>query len=391
MPNFQTKALNALSYPFSDEQISFKWVASSGNESLIFTQYKGEEFFLKQIVKDKSILVKGDKLAKPSMVKILQNALSFYQKATKSKPIYSNINPRKNRHENRSEFLKDIDFFAHEFSDFQANFKDTKVEVGFGSGRHLLFCAKQNPCELFIGVEIHKPSIEQVVKQCKLQNIKNIIIIDLDARVLMEFFKSNSIGKIYVHFPVPWDKKPHRRVISQAFLQEALRVLKQDCVLELRTDSPNYFKYSLSVMLDFLSCEVNIKKNQDIDVISKYEARWKKMQKDIYEVSFKCTKDSPLKDTPSELKFDFEVLKNNFLKQTILKDGYFVNFEKCYNINEHDYLYKVALGDTANVEHCYLFVQNKKARYFPKKLYATKNNLKAHKLIEQRLKNENSN
>jgi len=29
---------------------------------------------------------------------------------------------------------------------------------------------------------------------------------------------SNIADRLFVHFPVPWDKKPHRRVISPQFL-----------------------------------------------------------------------------------------------------------------------------------------------------------------------------
>lgn len=132
-------------------------------------------------------------------------------------------------------WLKNIEFFA---SDFKEN-REIRVEIGFGSGRHLLHQAQNNPNVLFIGIEIHKPSIEQVLKQINIQNIKNIYILEYDARLFMELLPSNSVGKIFVHFPVPWDKKPHRRVISAAFVNEAKRVLMAQGTLELRTDSDN--------------------------------------------------------------------------------------------------------------------------------------------------------
>ncbi len=391
MPNFQTKSFTPINYPLQCEHVNFEWIAKSDKENLIYTSNGEENFFIKEIYREKNILIKGDKLAKPSMVKTLQKSLQDYQKATKSQPTYSNISSSKNRREKHNNILKHIDFFAKNFKDFAKSFEKINIEVGFGSGRHLLFQANKNPKNLYIGIEIHKPSIEQVIKQCDLQNLKNIIIIDFDARVLMEFFSSNSIYKIFVHFPVPWDKKPHRRVISHEFLNEALRVLDTGCNLELRTDSQNYFEYSLEQMLKYKQADIRIQKNRDLDITSKYEARWKRMQKAIYEVHFSSMQVSDEKQTPDELGFDFEVMQNSFSKQTMLKDGYFVNFEKNYTINENDFLWKIALGDTANVEHCYIIVQDKKARYFPKKLYATKNNLLAHKLVMKRLKNVKSN
>ena len=48
---------------------------------------------------------------------------------------------------------------------------------------------------------------------------------------------------------MPWDKKPHRRVINEDFINESVRVLKRDGFLHLRTDSDNYFNYSLNEFL----------------------------------------------------------------------------------------------------------------------------------------------
>jgi len=50
--------------------------------------------------------------------------------------------------------------------------------VGFGSGRHLLHQAINNPDILFIGIEIHFPSIEQVLKQI---TIKNLHVVSVDS------------------------------------------------------------------------------------------------------------------------------------------------------------------------------------------------------------------
>ena len=66
--------------------------------------------------------------------------------------------------------------------------------------------AALNPDVQFIGLEIHTPSIEQLLKQVNIQGITNILAINYDARLFMEFIKSNKVGKVFVHFPVPWDK-----------------------------------------------------------------------------------------------------------------------------------------------------------------------------------------
>ena len=94
---------------------------------------------------------------------------------------------------------------------------------------------------------------------------------DYDARLFLEFVPSNSIGKIYVHFPVPWNKKPHRRVISTSFLDESDRVLKVHGKLELRTDSEEYYRFALETFSSPQKSQFDIRKNQDIAIVSKYE------------------------------------------------------------------------------------------------------------------------
>ena len=122
-------------------------------------------------------------------------------------------------------------------------------------------------------------------KQITIQNLDNLLVLDYDARLFMELIPSNIVGKVYVHFPVPWDKKPHRRVISTSFIEEARRVLKVDGQLELRTDSENYYAYSYETFINFQKTILHINKNKDIAISSKYEDRWKKMEKNIYDVT----------------------------------------------------------------------------------------------------------
>lgn len=389
MPNFQTLNLKEPLLPYKLDDIIFEWKASWGNESLILTNVANETFFIKQICKNDKFLIKGDKLSKPTLVKTLQKALIAYEKVTNSKPIYSNTQSNKNRQEEESDILKNIDFFAQKFRAYQEHWENCWIEVGFGSGRHLLHQAKTNPNILHVGIEIHKPSIEQVIKQCKLQNINNILIIDYDARVLMEFFASNSVGKIFVHFPIPWDKKPHRRVISEDFTKEAIRVLEVGGKLEVRTDSDIYFHYTFETFTQQNQVSLEIYKNKDIAITSKYEQRWKNLEKNIYDIILTNSEYSYEKETPKPLYFfcdkNLHVNASSIKKETILHKKWFVHFETCYTIDEKNFIWKVAFGDTSHVEHCYLMIREGKVSYFPRNIYATKNNTLAHQAICERL------
>jgi tRNA (guanine-N7-)-methyltransferase len=235
---------------------------------------------------------------------------------------------------------------------------------------------------LHIGIEIHKPSIEQVIKRAEAEGLDNIYVVDYDARILMEFLPANRVGRIFVHFPIPWDKKPHRRVISKQFLEEALRVLKIDGTLELRTDSELYYAYSLETFMSLSQVRLHVNKNADAPIISKYEDRWRRMEKSIYDITLYNTLHSNQNMAPKLLAFDEMVTlcKPIDTKDIIRGDEWFVHIEAWYK-KAKGVLLKVALGAYDRPEHRYVIIEDSKARYFPNGIFATKSNIAAHEAL----------
>ena len=225
----------------------FTFLADSSYDRKIGVELEGKEFLLTKVPKKGNDLLKLDTPTRLSPVSLMKRALNEYAVSSGAEILFSNTHSLKNRIEPQERYLKTIEYFLNDFN----TDKEVFIEVGFGSGTHLLHQAGSNPDKIVIGLEIHTPSIEQVLKQAELQGIENILVINYDARLFLEFLRSNSVGRIFVHFPVPWDKKPHRRVMSPEFISESMRVLKKGGTLELRTDSPKYFAYSYSLLKYF--------------------------------------------------------------------------------------------------------------------------------------------
>ncbi|MEA2018472.1 MAG: tRNA (guanosine(46)-N7)-methyltransferase TrmB [Campylobacterota bacterium] len=368
----------------------FKFIAKDNYDEKICVVDKDKEFLLTKVKKDSNDLIKLDIPTRFSPVSIMKEALNDYATASKAEVLFTNTHSiHNNKIKPEEKYLKDINYFV---DDFKTN-KEIWVEVGFGSGTHLLHQAQQNPDKIIIGLEIHYPSIEQVLKHAKLQNIENILVVNYDARLFLEFLDSNSVGKVFVHFPVPWDKKPHRRVMSIGFIDECLRVLRIDGRLELRTDSPNYFEYSSGLLDHFKEYPNEILKNKDLDITSKYEARWKKQEKDIWDIFITSTQNS------SEVKldgnFDFpnsydsEIVKSKISKKAIIKDDYLIHFENVYEIDDSNIkglLIKLTFGSFNKPVTKYIYLENTKMRYFQGDPIKTRINLEAHKTILDILK-----
>jgi len=386
MPHLHVEKFNEFELPQTYKDVTFDFVAQNHHhkdERLIAAKVDGDSFFLIAKEEDGRNLLKSDKLTRPASLYNVHKALLSFAKMTNLHVLTSNVpEHEKNVHLQEVSALKDIDYFASEFP----TDREIRIEVGFGSGRHLLHQARKNPNILFIGLEIYPPSIEQVLKQINIQKIDNLLLLNYDARLFMELVPSNIVGKIYVHFPVPWDKKPHRRVISTSFIEESRRVLKVDGTLELRTDSENYYAYSYETFIAFNKTILHINKNREITVSSKYEDRWKKMEKNIYdvtmineEVSANLRLEGDFKFLPVKLAVE-EILKLH--GQTKKFENAFVHFERVYT-TKSGVMLRVSLGSFSKPEHVYIIVDGRKAYYFPSEVLQSKSNIVAHQYINE--------
>ncbi len=389
MPHLHIASFNPIPLPTHEGEVSFGFIATSrgeGKESLISTHYRGRDFFLLHKKSGEKHLLKSDKITRPSPNFIVKQALLAYAKASEATIIDSNVNnAEENIHLKRHDALKSIEDFA---SDFPRD-REVRIEVGFGSARHLLHQAATNPDVLFIGLEIHKPSIEQALKQISIQGLNNLLILDYDARLFLEFVPSNIVSRIYVHFPVPWDKKPHRRVISDAFVEEAIRVLKPEGRLELRTDSELYYRFALETYSAPAKIHFEVHKNRDIAVVSKYEDRWRLMEKNIYDVTLINDLLSPEKEFLGDFTFSPIPITKSALerleRQTFRREWGFLHAEASFTIGEHDWMIRVAMGSFDRPEHIYVIIENGIARYFPTIPVRSSTNLNAHILLDELL------
>ncbi len=386
MPHIQIKEFKELSFPFQNNGISFDFIATNvkyPDEKLICATSEDKTFLLQAKKGQENWLLKSDKVTRVSPNFHIKNAIEAYAQKADLEVLFSNLAQKEHHHREKESALKPISFFAKSFPEA----KEIWVEVGFGSGVHLLHQAKENPDVLHIGIEIHKASIEQVLKQISIQKLDNVLLLDFDARLFLEFVPSNLVGRIFVHFPVPWDKKEHRRVISKAFISESLRCLKKEGTLELRTDSENYFEYSLKTFLELNQSDFQLRKNQNIGVISKYETRWRKMEKNIYDITLK---NHDISD-PIDNNYDFSLEANGKADIEALNgttqrfENGFIHFERLYKIKDAGYLLRLSMGSFDKPEHLFVIINENEAKYFPAAPIASRTNFQSHLKLKELL------
>ena len=393
MPHILFEKKDLINTPSSIDGVDFEFIAKSYNfttkerktEYRIALKHQDKDFMLSLKPKDHNYMIKADKITRLSPVTLMKNALNAYVKLNEANVLFSNTNNVKVKEELQNEYLKDINYFVNDFK----TDKEIQIEIGFGSGRHLLYQAKNNPDVQFIGLEIHYPSIEQLLKHLELNNITNVLIVNYDARLFMEFIESNKVGKIFVHFPVPWDKKPHRRIYSNEFVNEALRILKVNGTLELRTDSKNYFDFCMELLTNLPKGKITVDINKDLEVSSKYEDRWKKQGKNIYDVILLSqSEDAPINlnfDFSFDFSIDFDVTLKTIETNSIIKKDFFIHVEELYTIENKNNsgLIKVTMGNFDRPVTKYLYVNDGMISYYQGNPLPTSSNINAHKKLKE--------
>ena len=113
MPNFIAKTLSLPPFPFACGEVKFEGLARGGSEDMIFTRFKGHEFFVILKPHKNGVLVKGDKLTRPSDVAILQGALVALRDAHAEGVSSNAIALRREKNEKKADFvLSEAEFLA---------------------------------------------------------------------------------------------------------------------------------------------------------------------------------------------------------------------------------------------------------------------------------------
>jgi tRNA (guanine-N7-)-methyltransferase len=124
------------------------------------------------------------------------------------------------------------------------------LEIGFGSGEHLLWQADHHKNVGFIGCEPFVNGVASLLGAVEDQDIKTIRVHDGDAREVLAWLPDRSIGRIFLLFPDPWPKKRQlkRRLLSPGTISELARLLRPDGELRFASDSDDYAAEALLLM-----------------------------------------------------------------------------------------------------------------------------------------------
>lgn len=125
------------------------------------------------------------------------------------------------------------------------------LEIGFGMGDALAEMAGAHPEQDFLGIEVHRPGVGNLLRLLAEQQISNVRVVCADAvEVLSGHLVDGAFDAAQLFFPDPWPKRRHhkRRIVQPPFVALVAKKLKRGGRFHLCTDCEEYAAQMLEVL-----------------------------------------------------------------------------------------------------------------------------------------------
>ena len=180
-------------------------------------------------------------------------------------------------------------------------FKNTNpvvLELACGRGEYTLGLAQLFPDRNFIGVDVKGNRMYIGAKKCLAGNITNAGFLRTQIEKLPDYFSVGEVDEIWITFPDPQIKykRTKHRMTNTEFLQLYKKILKEDGIVNLKTDSEFMHGYTLGLLHgeghEVLYANHNVYKNEgspaEVTAIQTfYEKQYLEINKAITYIRFK--------------------------------------------------------------------------------------------------------
>ena len=129
--------------------------------------------------------------------------------------------------------------------------RETRLEIGFGGGEHLLAAAAREPDVGFIGCEPFLNGMARALADLAGMDLDNVRLHCGDAGALIDQLPAASLGRVFLFYPDPWPKRRQRkrRFVSDTMLARLARAMKSGAELRFATDIDDKNGWTLARLL----------------------------------------------------------------------------------------------------------------------------------------------
>ena len=162
------------------------------------------------------------------------------------------------------------------------------VEIGFGKGDSLLEMAVANPQRNYLGIEVYRPGIGNLLINIHKEKLENLKVVNRDSIEVLGYLPPAGVDCLQVFFPDPWPKRKHhkRRLINSTLLDLASSKLAPGGCLHIATDWLDYaeqIRSMLSAHSAFIETEAPDRPE------TRYEKRGLRLGHEVFDIAY-CTR-----------------------------------------------------------------------------------------------------
>ena len=130
-------------------------------------------------------------------------------------------------------------------TDFFKNDNPIVIELGCGRGEYTVGMAQKYPNKNFIGIDIKGSRIWRGAKTGVEDQMNNVGFVRSKIDFIEYLFAENEVSEIWLTFSDPQPKRPRKRLTSKLFVDRYRKIMKQDGVVNIKTDSDLLFESTL--------------------------------------------------------------------------------------------------------------------------------------------------
>jgi len=186
------------------------------------------------------------------------------------------------------------------------------IELGCGKGEYTVGLAKLYPEKNFIGIDIKGARMWNGATESFQDKMTNVAFLRTHIELVDRFFAPGEVSEIWITFPDPQMAKVNKRMTSSRFMQLYSRILKENGIVHLKTDSPFMYAYTCAmIQANRLPVEVETDDlynsglaDHILSIQTFYEQQWLGRGMNIKYVRFICEARSNYREPEIEIERD---------------------------------------------------------------------------------------
>lgn len=201
---------------------------------------------------------------------------------------------------------------AGKWNEFFKNENPITLELACGKGEYAVGLARMYPQRNFMGVDLKGNRIWVGAKKSLQEGLTNVAFLRTQIDQLGQYFNPGEVEEIWITFPDPQLRmsKAKKRLTHPKFLRIYKSILKPNGYINLKTDSPDLYRFT-KLVIELYGCKLEMDYDniyqlpeipEDLRIKTHYESLDIAGSNKVHYLRFQLPAEIPGSDRDAELK-----------------------------------------------------------------------------------------